>query len=129
MTGVAAIARLHALADELAARGDGWLRECLGRAEAGEPLEQALGLHIGWRAAARARRDDAIRAIAAERFPDRSARTVAQIILRRPDLQAEIGGGHISLAVIRRALAHAPARNAPQPVRGSAHGNTRTAND
>ena len=112
-----ALDRLHAIADELAGRGDPWFAQCLSRLESGAGLE-AFGLFPGWRAFARERRNRIIRQIAAERFPGTSARTVAETIMRRPDLLTQLGG-RISADIIRRALAHAPARNAPALRAGS----------
>ena len=114
-----ALDRLHAIADELAGRGDTWFAQCLSRLESGAGLE-AFELFPGWRAFARGRRNRIIRRIAAERFPGTSARTVAETIMRRPDLLAQMSG-RMSVEIVRRALAHAPARNEPALRTGSRH--------
>ena len=120
----AALDRLHAIADELARRGDSWFAQCLSQLEAGAGLE-AFGLVGGWRSQSRARRDRIIREIAAGRYPARSARAFAEIVMRRSDLRDQIGG-RVTFDVIRRALAHSLTRNAPAFKTGSAHVNTGT---
>jgi hypothetical protein len=104
--------RLRAIAVALARNGDFWLLERVVQLESGADFATAFDLPGDWRKLARLRRDERIRQIARTRFPNTSARELARIIERLPDLCREIGG-RVTFDVVRAALASATPRNPP----------------
>ena len=101
-----------------------WLSAAIEAAEAGEKLEAALGLAGNWRHLERcARRDEAIRKIHAEQFPNVSIRFFAATLPDRSELLAQIPGAEsVTREVIRRAFRWRvcpPTTNAPRKLKSS----------
>jgi hypothetical protein len=107
---LSAVRRLQAIASALRlgdAELGNWFEAAIDAAIAGEPLERALGLHGSWRKSAAVRcRDEVLREIAARPpFAGRHAAEIARLILRRPDLLAQLPANvKRSDRTIRRAL-------------------------